>query len=189
MSFLSFLCCTARGEPAVEALPPPENPAVVPEMWPHTVFVTCPRAHFAGTYHIVPGVTPNSLPLWKKEDSDDWLFNGTSGQWFIGDEEERAEGFISNTGNIASFEVAAGRMPDEIGPGGWLFLEDSNWSDDVEINVTSECVTLESQLQQIALAKREMAAATRIQACHRGNNGRRETNRIRIQQQGQEKSR
>lgn len=139
--------------------------------WPKTLIVIS-KSGYAGNYNIVPGLEPNGLPLWKSERGNDWVFCGTGGQWFIGDIDEYKQNFVCDTGNIASFEENAGRMPDEIGAGGWLFFNGTEWMSDPGINIISEFFTAEDQEATIE-ANKQHDAATRIQRRHRGNTARR----------------
>eukprot|EP00929_Paragymnodinium_shiwhaense_P015602 TRINITY_DN123709_c0_g1_i1.p1 TRINITY_DN123709_c0_g1~~TRINITY_DN123709_c0_g1_i1.p1 ORF type:complete len:488 (+),score=76.54 TRINITY_DN123709_c0_g1_i1:63-1526(+) len=157
-------------------------------LWPSTLFVHNAFG-YEGTYRIVDGEQTNGLPLWKKENGNDWIFCGLGGQWFVGDEDEYRVGFQCNTGNIASFEENAGRMPDEIGPGGWLFFNGSEWVDAPDINITSELFGIADQ-QATALSRQQHeVAATKIQARFRGNQDRRHVKhvrQVRAAQAGQE---
>eukprot|EP00927_Polykrikos_kofoidii_P072256 TRINITY_DN68396_c0_g1_i1.p1 TRINITY_DN68396_c0_g1~~TRINITY_DN68396_c0_g1_i1.p1 ORF type:complete len:221 (+),score=14.55 TRINITY_DN68396_c0_g1_i1:116-778(+) len=138
-------------------------------LWPHTLHVTCPRCiRFAGTYRLNEVVTVNDMPLWEKEGDQLWVFHGIGGQWLIGDEHEYKADFKCDTGNIASYEPAEGRLPDEIGPGGWLHYIDDEWFPDPEINITSDLYTSEDQAEHFERARRETSAAMKIQSRYRG---------------------
>lgn len=139
------------------------------DIWPATLTVTSEYGH-GGTYHLVPGLRPNGLPLWKRESGQDWLFCGVSGQWFIGDEFEEQQNFRCDTGNIASYEVHAGRMPDEIGPGGWLYFNGEDWLEKRDLNITSEQFTSKDQQ---ATSCKQNTAAVKIQSSYRGISSRR----------------
>jgi len=176
MTVWSYLCCSARVDPGNEcvgatigatkdaAMPQPRNDEL---MWPLTLHVMSHRG-YAGNYHMVHGKEPNGLPLWKSERTNDWVFCGVGGQWFIGDLDEYNQGFVCDTGNIASFEENAGRMPDEIGAGGWLFFDGSEWICEPAINIISEFFDEADQQATIQKNMRHQAA-TRIQSLYRGN--------------------
>eukprot|EP00928_Gymnodinium_smaydae_P018529 TRINITY_DN17052_c0_g1_i2.p1 TRINITY_DN17052_c0_g1~~TRINITY_DN17052_c0_g1_i2.p1 ORF type:complete len:598 (+),score=138.31 TRINITY_DN17052_c0_g1_i2:102-1796(+) len=86
-----------------------------------------------GVFRLVEGEEANGQPLWKHEGRSDYLFCGQSGQWFIGDEDERTSGFDSDTGILASRAAHGGKAwPHEVAEGGWLqYLEDEERWDDV----------------------------------------------------------
>jgi hypothetical protein len=138
------------------------------EAWrPDKLYVT-DTTLYDGTYHIVPGASPNGMPLWKQEGQPNWIFAGEGNQWFIGDEDEEAQAFFCNTGNVASFEEHAGRMPDEIGPGGWLYFKGTEWVNAPAINITSDVFTLKDQEATVLHRHGREVAATKIQSRYRG---------------------
>eukprot|EP00929_Paragymnodinium_shiwhaense_P034869 TRINITY_DN18920_c0_g1_i1.p1 TRINITY_DN18920_c0_g1~~TRINITY_DN18920_c0_g1_i1.p1 ORF type:complete len:551 (-),score=183.57 TRINITY_DN18920_c0_g1_i1:90-1742(-) len=140
---------TAAG-PARPVQAPP-LPVVVEEpeqeaLWPDKLYVTSDWG-YAGTYKVVQGRMANDMPVWKRDGSEDWMFCGPGGQWFIGDGDEEQANFEVDTGNIASVQENGGRMPDEIGFGGWIFFdaEKGNWTPAQGFNITSEHFTLQDQ--------------------------------------------
>jgi hypothetical protein len=153
------------------------------EKCPPALFVTSARG-YEGTYFLVPDEKGNGLPLWKREGTQDWIFNGMGGQWFIGDVDEKMVHFRCNTGNIASYEECAGRMPDEIGRDGWLFFDGEKWLEAPDLNITSELFTVKDQEDALMHRRNHEAAATKIQACYRRSSVRRSS---RASQQVREK--
>jgi len=142
------------------------------DMCPPALFVSSARG-YEGTYFLVSDEKANGLPHWKREGTQDWIFNGMGGQWFIGDVDEKMVHFRCNTGNIASYEEYAGRMPDEIGRGGWLFFDGTDWVEAPDINITSELFTVKDQEDALMHRRNHEAAATKIQSCYRGSSVRR----------------
>eukprot|EP00929_Paragymnodinium_shiwhaense_P087457 TRINITY_DN47631_c0_g1_i1.p1 TRINITY_DN47631_c0_g1~~TRINITY_DN47631_c0_g1_i1.p1 ORF type:complete len:387 (-),score=96.84 TRINITY_DN47631_c0_g1_i1:61-1221(-) len=182
VAVVAILCCrdgVMLTPNNVEASPPPDQYVFEDDGldWPKTLIVTSAHGH-AGCYHLVPGRRPNGLPLWKHETSNDWIFCSNSGQWLIGDESEEALNFECDTGNIASYEVHAGRMPDEIGPGGWLFFDGTGWKSVPDINVTSEYFTL---ADQEATQDKQNLSAMKIQSNFRGKRDRQKVQSMRDQ--------
>eukprot|EP00929_Paragymnodinium_shiwhaense_P089076 TRINITY_DN49329_c0_g2_i1.p1 TRINITY_DN49329_c0_g2~~TRINITY_DN49329_c0_g2_i1.p1 ORF type:complete len:1221 (-),score=359.10 TRINITY_DN49329_c0_g2_i1:127-3789(-) len=91
----------------------------------------------AGVYELIRGKLVNGHPIWKRRKGKEyWLFTGPSGQWFVGDEDEREDDFQCNTGYIASAEAHEGELPHEIQQGDWLRLDGSDWLDDAHVIFT-----------------------------------------------------
>eukprot|EP00929_Paragymnodinium_shiwhaense_P090696 TRINITY_DN50847_c0_g2_i1.p1 TRINITY_DN50847_c0_g2~~TRINITY_DN50847_c0_g2_i1.p1 ORF type:complete len:1056 (-),score=459.90 TRINITY_DN50847_c0_g2_i1:257-3424(-) len=123
---------------------PPGAEQVVPEI----LNVNCDASYVtssetvSGVYRLRRGQKPNGMPLWKRDGTDDYIFCGMNGQWFVGDEDELAEKFLTDTGNLASRQKARGRMPDAIGAdetgrSGWMWYDGEEWKDGPEIYITA----------------------------------------------------
>lgn len=92
----------------------------------------------------------NGFPVWKKDDSEDYIFSGVSGQWVIGDEDERDENFDTDTGNVSTLARHNGAMPNKVTAGTWQRFDD-DWEADPAIKV---------MLGQIGPAKKKLARVT-----------------------------
>eukprot|EP00929_Paragymnodinium_shiwhaense_P025920 TRINITY_DN15551_c4_g2_i2.p1 TRINITY_DN15551_c4_g2~~TRINITY_DN15551_c4_g2_i2.p1 ORF type:complete len:623 (-),score=176.57 TRINITY_DN15551_c4_g2_i2:552-2420(-) len=100
---------------------------------PQSLFVGC-SIGWSGWYELERRQSANEHPIWKLRDEGSWIFQGTSGQWFIGDEDERSEGFDCATGNIASRKKAKGRLPHEM-TGGWMCFVEEEWHEEPDVLV------------------------------------------------------
>lgn len=77
---------------------------------------------YDGNYELVEGKLPNGMPLWKWQEGDGnaWIFSGTSGQWFFGDEDEEGLNFDCSLGNFCSESPHCGTFPHQLGEGSWM---------------------------------------------------------------------
>eukprot|EP00928_Gymnodinium_smaydae_P013456 TRINITY_DN14905_c0_g1_i3.p1 TRINITY_DN14905_c0_g1~~TRINITY_DN14905_c0_g1_i3.p1 ORF type:complete len:773 (+),score=123.96 TRINITY_DN14905_c0_g1_i3:158-2476(+) len=88
-----------------------------------------------GTYEQVDEELVHGFPHWKHVEGDFWLFSGADGKWYVGDAEEKRQGFESVTGLIASNYEHAGELPHDIGA--WQWLDKSSWVDDPDVRVVA----------------------------------------------------
>jgi hypothetical protein len=105
---------------------------------PSSLEVSVPREveHCSGMYVLVPSRLPNGFPLWKQLHGDHFLFSGTGGRWFIGDDEEENLNFVCNAGIIVSREFHHGEPPNYLdGRGGWQRFDGEKWVNDGDISV------------------------------------------------------
>jgi hypothetical protein len=89
---------------------------------PIYLIVETTRGAYCGVYEIQEGQEANHHPVWKRVyapadkmgpngftrwkvvDTDDYIYTGLSGRWFIGDADELAENFACDRGSFASQE-------------------------------------------------------------------------------------
>eukprot|EP00929_Paragymnodinium_shiwhaense_P049272 TRINITY_DN24866_c0_g1_i4.p1 TRINITY_DN24866_c0_g1~~TRINITY_DN24866_c0_g1_i4.p1 ORF type:complete len:616 (-),score=118.97 TRINITY_DN24866_c0_g1_i4:1146-2993(-) len=109
---------------------------------------------YHGRYELVPDRRPGGMPLWQKLGVDGnscWLFVGSSGQWFIGDEDEEAQGFDCDTGNVASRQKHEGRGPQHLPEGGWIVYDPDTekWSPAPNVAILERLTTTSSGCGQV----------------------------------------
>eukprot|EP00928_Gymnodinium_smaydae_P006829 TRINITY_DN12434_c0_g1_i3.p1 TRINITY_DN12434_c0_g1~~TRINITY_DN12434_c0_g1_i3.p1 ORF type:complete len:910 (+),score=214.57 TRINITY_DN12434_c0_g1_i3:85-2814(+) len=70
-------------------------------------------------------------PIWRHLEIPAWLFCAPSGRWMIGDEEEEAEDFNTNTGGAGTKAPHRGTWPQELRAESWLLFDfnDESWTD------------------------------------------------------------
>eukprot|EP00927_Polykrikos_kofoidii_P009962 TRINITY_DN14192_c0_g1_i1.p1 TRINITY_DN14192_c0_g1~~TRINITY_DN14192_c0_g1_i1.p1 ORF type:complete len:590 (-),score=82.97 TRINITY_DN14192_c0_g1_i1:196-1740(-) len=90
-----------------------------------------------GEYKLVEDQSPNGMPLWKKPDANFWIFNSPQDEWFLGDEQEFAQGFKCDTGILSSRQPHLGKTPEKIALGGWLHFNDDQWSHAPTVNIVT----------------------------------------------------
>eukprot|EP00929_Paragymnodinium_shiwhaense_P054758 TRINITY_DN27443_c0_g1_i1.p1 TRINITY_DN27443_c0_g1~~TRINITY_DN27443_c0_g1_i1.p1 ORF type:complete len:273 (+),score=40.99 TRINITY_DN27443_c0_g1_i1:423-1241(+) len=111
---------------------------IVAEECPGALQVECPDGSFPhiGQYLLLKGIGLRSgLPVWKLQGGSSWLFASTDGRWFFGDDAERDEDFISDTGNASSKMEHAGAWPHLVSQSGWWRLDDEAWVDAPQLTV------------------------------------------------------
>mmetsp|Transcript_89705 Transcript_89705/g.252931 ORF Transcript_89705/g.252931 Transcript_89705/m.252931 type:complete len:479 (-) Transcript_89705:70-1506(-) len=104
------------GGAAAAAPPPPKEPPKENELYIPVTLVVRSKQDYQGAFNLEPGTVVNGQPLWKKVDANYWIFSGTSGQWFIGDQDERDVDFNCDTGKMVSESSHQGVMPHKMGP-------------------------------------------------------------------------
>eukprot|EP00929_Paragymnodinium_shiwhaense_P091139 TRINITY_DN51181_c0_g1_i1.p1 TRINITY_DN51181_c0_g1~~TRINITY_DN51181_c0_g1_i1.p1 ORF type:complete len:1217 (+),score=198.04 TRINITY_DN51181_c0_g1_i1:163-3813(+) len=119
-----------------------------------------------GKYEAMPELFQGSHQVWQQKDGDYYLFFGPCGRWFIGDDEERQQGFNCNAGVIASVEVPLEVLPHEVGCSRWLrFDGDTNaWQEDDSIAVRLLEDWLQGDVMRISSARHRVKSAN-----HRGS--------------------
>jgi hypothetical protein len=163
--------------PSFSSSPRLDGPAVTSSS-SVTLHIDAPEMSIcSGFYRVVPDKMPNGLPLWKQEDGDHFVFSGTGGRWFVGDDEEERLGFRCNAGVIVSRNENNGRMPHEIGIGAWQLFDGDNWVDDRSIQViaaTSSKTTEEAPMSRRAPQREEAGEQRRWRGgfAGRGRGGR-----------------
>lgn len=92
----------------------------------------------SGTYELVLDEVANDHAVWQKHDGSRWLFSGPDGQWTIGGEQAKANGFKAE-GHIHHAPVHDGIWPDKL-RGDWQWWDDEAgaWKADASILVSAE---------------------------------------------------
>jgi len=90
----------------------------------------------AGDYHLVSGLCPAGLPLWKKRDGYRWLYSGADGRWYVGGKFSWASRFHCAAGYIFSVKPHEGALPHEIGRTAWAWGDGGSWYEDASIEVS-----------------------------------------------------
>jgi len=83
---------------------------------PETLSVFLPNGPSVceGLYSLEHEKRPNGYPLWKKEDSNHWIYSMQSERWGIGGEKERDQNFIGDAAYVFCPDPHNGQMPNEI---------------------------------------------------------------------------
>jgi len=85
-----------------------------------------------GTYYIEESRCANGHPLWRNSSGDRWLYMGTDGAWYVGDEEEEGKDFECDQGYIRH-QASEKTMPYDL-EGPWSRGPD--WKNDKQIAVS-----------------------------------------------------
>jgi len=109
---------------------------------PSVLYITVPRvphgtqdqAKCTGRYEQVRGTFPNGQALWIHDRGDRFLYAGSDGYWYVGDEEEQDANFFCESGYIRH-AGAAGVSPDQL-RGPWERGPD--WTPEISILVTTD---------------------------------------------------
>eukprot|EP00929_Paragymnodinium_shiwhaense_P076007 TRINITY_DN38979_c0_g1_i1.p1 TRINITY_DN38979_c0_g1~~TRINITY_DN38979_c0_g1_i1.p1 ORF type:complete len:3665 (+),score=707.60 TRINITY_DN38979_c0_g1_i1:144-11138(+) len=70
---------------------------------------------FHGTYVLVEDKLANGFPVWKKTDSEHWLYSGRRGHWLVGGTAEKERDFACDTGLSMTEGPHAAALPHEVG--------------------------------------------------------------------------
>eukprot|EP00929_Paragymnodinium_shiwhaense_P041397 TRINITY_DN21499_c0_g1_i1.p1 TRINITY_DN21499_c0_g1~~TRINITY_DN21499_c0_g1_i1.p1 ORF type:complete len:1684 (-),score=480.31 TRINITY_DN21499_c0_g1_i1:299-5350(-) len=77
-----------------------------------------------GVYKLLPRKA-NAKPVWKHIDHEEYVFCGSAGNWFIGDESQAADNFSNDEGFVTS-KKAPHSLPYNLLEGSWLALNSSD---------------------------------------------------------------
>jgi len=115
--------------PDIRLLPPKEPPRGLSVCSPNGQ-LTC-----VGVYELVPKELPNGNALWKKQDSNHWLYCGKNGRWCIAGIDVKKENFARSAGFISQTEVHRELLPDEC-TSPWQRWDGTAFQTDPDIRVT-----------------------------------------------------
>ncbi|CAJ1357304.1 unnamed protein product, partial [Effrenium voratum] len=109
---------------------------------PSVLYVTVPRVPHGtpdqvkctGKYDLVPGTFPNGCPLWVHARGDRFLYSGTDGYWYIGDDEEQESNFCCEAGYIRHAPTT-GLLPHQV-RGPWE--RGPSWTPEITILVSDD---------------------------------------------------
>merc|ERR1719410_1438311 len=102
---------------------------------PQQLCVLSPHVHVscAGMYSIIPEVRPGGAPLWKKKDSERWLYLGVDGNWYIGGRSSYDKGFRCASGFIYCRECRPEALPHHLRS--WEWGDGTQWRQEDTIRV------------------------------------------------------
>lgn len=89
-----------------------------------------------GIYCAAETALANGQPLWKKEDSQHWLYFGANGMWFVGGVREKNKDFVCSSGYLRFGHAHKGAWPDAL-EGVWQRSDGSKWVEDPAILVSA----------------------------------------------------
>jgi len=87
-----------------------------------------------GDYELVPDERPGGMPLWRKRDSDRWIYSGDDGRWYIGGVSSRDQRFVCSLGYIYNDRIHEGTLPHQL-HGPWEWGNSAGWHKDPTISV------------------------------------------------------
>eukprot|EP00929_Paragymnodinium_shiwhaense_P084745 TRINITY_DN45344_c0_g1_i3.p1 TRINITY_DN45344_c0_g1~~TRINITY_DN45344_c0_g1_i3.p1 ORF type:complete len:495 (-),score=113.66 TRINITY_DN45344_c0_g1_i3:613-2097(-) len=79
---------------------------------------------FRGAYDLVSGEFRNGFPVWKLRGRAFWIFSGSTGQWFVGDEEQQQE--AEDEAFLACKARHRGLWPHEMAEDSWLAMDEES---------------------------------------------------------------
>eukprot|EP00929_Paragymnodinium_shiwhaense_P034673 TRINITY_DN18836_c0_g1_i1.p1 TRINITY_DN18836_c0_g1~~TRINITY_DN18836_c0_g1_i1.p1 ORF type:complete len:1757 (+),score=410.38 TRINITY_DN18836_c0_g1_i1:207-5477(+) len=113
-------------------------------------------AEWNGNYDLVPRHEDFDKPVWKKRDARLWIYLGLTGHWFLGGEDEEANGFHCHSGEMRSIALATSGLPHAV-EGGWLKSTPKGWVKATDVLFTDAEAQMPKKAGRMREEKRDEA--------------------------------